>query len=285
MGHQRQAKVVENALLEHLLGFSPSQALLLQDFIEGVRTRVVRVENEELALSQLPGVVEAHDAVGILSAPVHDGAPHFLEVLPEHLAVLDDVLPVSNVHDPAVIAAELLDHPGHFGRPDPLPASFQLFGTAQVDVVDDLLDLGEGRHHWDPAVVVEVEPGEESLEGSICAPPAMIAERLVPIVVVLIDPFGIVLDILLLLAGLDKQVRVEYFPGSKRYFYFGPFDAACGYFLDEVVSCLVYEICERFLIRKGVERKREDFVVLGLGIGARRAEVWNSPGFFCGPKK
>lgn len=85
----------------------------------------MRVEDEELALSQLPGVVDPHNTVGVLSTTVHYGTAYLLEMLPKHLAVLDDVLPIGYVHDSAVVVAQLLDHPRHLRRPDPLPTSLE----------------------------------------------------------------------------------------------------------------------------------------------------------------
>jgi hypothetical protein len=85
----------------------------------------VRVEDEELALSQLPGVVDPHNTVGVLSTAVHYRTAYLLEMLPKHLAVLDDVLPIGYVHYSAVIVAQLFDHPRYLCRPDPLSASLE----------------------------------------------------------------------------------------------------------------------------------------------------------------
>jgi hypothetical protein len=139
----------------------------------------VGIQDQELALAELPGIVEAHDAVGILTASVHHWAPYFFEVLPEHLAMLDDVLAVSDVEDAAVVVGHLLDHPGHLSGSDPLPGIFEPLVASQVDEVDDLLYFREGGHCGHLAVALKVEPGEQGLQRPVGATPAVVVEGLV----------------------------------------------------------------------------------------------------------
>ena len=104
------------------------------------------IQNEKLTFSQLPRIVQSDDAVSILPTSVHDRTAHFLEVFPEGLTLLDDLLPVGDVQDPAIVVGKVLDHPGDLGCPDPFPAVAQLILAAEVDAVDQLLDLGDGQH-------------------------------------------------------------------------------------------------------------------------------------------
>lgn len=59
-------------------------------------------------------------------------------------------------------------------------------------------------------MILNVEPGKYSLKGSIGTSPAMIIEGLVSIMVVLINPFCIVLDIFIFLLCFDKHMGIIY---------------------------------------------------------------------------
>ncbi len=50
------------------------------------------------------------------------------------------------MQDPAVIACEVLDRPGDLSCPDPLPAVAKLILAAEVDPVNELLDLRDAQH-------------------------------------------------------------------------------------------------------------------------------------------
>jgi hypothetical protein len=94
----------------------------------------------------------------------------------EHLALLDDLLAVGDVHYPAVVVGEVLHHPRHLRRPDPLPGISQLLLAAQVYPVDQLLDLGDCQHPGQSEVVLEGHPGKQGLQTAVGAAPAVVVE-------------------------------------------------------------------------------------------------------------
>lgn len=59
------------------------------------------------------------------------------------------------MQDPAVVAGEVLDHPGDLSCPDPLPTVAKLILAAEVDPVDELLDLRDGQHFGHFQVALE----------------------------------------------------------------------------------------------------------------------------------
>ena len=63
-------------------------------------------------------------------------------------------------------------------------------------------------------MVLKVKPGEEGLQRTVGAPPPVIIERLVSVMIVLVNPFGIVFGILILFVSFDEQVGVVDLLGS-----------------------------------------------------------------------
>jgi hypothetical protein len=136
----------------------------------------VRVQDEELTLPQFPRIIYPHDTVSILAATIHDGTAHLLQVLPYQLALLHDLVPIGNMQNPAIIIGQVLDHPCDLCSADPLLSVVKFVLAAQVDAVDQGLDLRDGQHAWQTEVPLEGEPGEEGLQGAVGAAPSVVVE-------------------------------------------------------------------------------------------------------------
>jgi hypothetical protein len=131
-------------------------------------------------------------------------------VLPEHFAILDYVLPVRDMDYPAIDIGEFFDDPRDLSCSYPLAGVSEFVRTSQIDPVNEFLDLGDGEHLGQLAVVLDVEPGEEGLEGAIGAAPPLVIEGLIAVVIVLVDAFGEVLQVHVFGGGFDEDVRVVY---------------------------------------------------------------------------
>lgn len=171
----------------------------------------MRVEDEKLALTQFPGIVYAHNAIGILSASIHDGTSHLLQMLPYHLTLFHYLLPIGHMQDPAIVIGQALHHPCHFSRTDPFLRIVEFILAAQVDAINQGLDLRDGEHARQAEVSLEGEPGEEGLQTAIGTSPPVIIKGLVAVMVVLVKPFHIVLDVFLFGNGADEGVRIKEF--------------------------------------------------------------------------
>lgn len=118
----------------------------------------MRVKNEEGYFAQLPAIVNAYNGVSILIPTIHDGTPYVLEMISEHLGVLNYVFAVSNVQDSAVAPTQPLDHPGDLSGTDPAVGIWQFLVRIAVDQVDQVLDLGHCRHRKQLQPLLESEP-------------------------------------------------------------------------------------------------------------------------------
>lgn len=161
--HDRQAEIVENTFFEHFLRFTPSQPFLLNYLIQGVLARVVRVQNQKLALTQLPRIVQTHDAVGVLSSSVHHRASHPLKMISQNFTVLNDVFTIRDMQNSTVVVGHFLDNPGNFSGTDPFSAVLELLVAAEVDSINDFLNICKGGHFGNSAMILEVKPREHGL--------------------------------------------------------------------------------------------------------------------------
>ena len=85
-------------------------------------------------------------------------------MLPKHLTMLNNILPISNMQYSTVISRHPLHHPRYLSGTDPLTSLLQFAITTNVDQIYRLLDISYGGHLLYLAVVLEVEPGEHCLE-------------------------------------------------------------------------------------------------------------------------
>jgi hypothetical protein len=66
-------------------------------------------------------------------------------------------------------------------------------------------------------VVLEAEPGEQSLQGAVGAAPTLVVEGLIPVVIVLIDTFCVVFNVFLFGLRFYEKMGVVEFMGCERY--------------------------------------------------------------------
>lgn len=96
-------------------------------------------------------------------------------------------------------------------------------------------------------MILEIEPGEDGLKGSIGTTPAVVVERLITIMIILIYSFCIVLKIFIFRLCLDKHVRIKYLLRDQRNLLLGCYYRLFDDFRQEVTRNIVYHFCQFFL--------------------------------------
>ena len=165
----------------------------------------------------MPGIVEAYNAVSILTSSVHHWTAYFLKVFPQNLTMFYDVFTIGDMENSTVIVSNFFDDPRHFRGSNPLACIFEFLFCSEVDSINDFLNFCESGHDWDSAMILQVKPGENCLKRAIGASPAMIVERLVSIVKIFINSFGIVFNEFLFWLSFVEDVRVKYLLRNQRY--------------------------------------------------------------------
>jgi hypothetical protein len=111
LSQNRQTKVIENPLFEHLFWLPPTNPLPLNDFLNLVAPIVMRVQNAKHYFSKFPTVIYTHNRVRVFVSSVHYRSSHILQVLSKHLCVFHNVLPIFYVKYPAVKTCQFFYHP------------------------------------------------------------------------------------------------------------------------------------------------------------------------------
>jgi hypothetical protein len=93
----RQAEVIENSSLKHLIRFSPDQSLLLYYLAIVIFPSIMRIKDQKLTLTELPIIMHSHNTISILTTAVHDRAAGCQEVVFELLTFLHDPLAIRNM--------------------------------------------------------------------------------------------------------------------------------------------------------------------------------------------
>lgn len=169
----------------------------------------MRIQDQKLTFSQLPGIIETDNTVSILTSSVHHWTSYFLEVFPQNLTMFYDVFTIGNMQNSTVVISNFFDDPRHFSGSNPLTCVFEFLVSSEVDSIDNFLNFCESGHDWHSTMILQIKPGENCLKRAIGASPAMIVERLVSIVIVFINSFRIVFNEFIFCHSFDEDVRVK----------------------------------------------------------------------------
>lgn len=118
--------------------------------------------------------------------------------------MFNNILAISNMQNSAIIVGYFLDDPRNFSGSYPFSCIFESLIASDVDEINSLLNLRKREHVRESTVILQIEPGKNGLEGSICASPSVVIEGLITIVIVFIDSFCIVLNVLFFFRCFDK---------------------------------------------------------------------------------